>query len=153
MADATLSTTVSRRTILASAAAPLAVALPPAAGSAPPDAGPARDPDAALLRRIALVDSLGERYAAAQRARRRRHAGRIGGWPADPACWALFERYARAARAAIAAPARTPRGLRAKLELARKAARRGDRRVYRYEDDGWLDAALADLDRLAARVP
>lgn len=171
MADPTLSTGISRRTILAGGSAAMLSAAPvPTVAAAGGPAGD--DPDALLLRRVARARRLGVAYLRAQAVRRRlfriacrnpdrpglppchpdnrAFAGRVGYWPADARCWRLFDRYAQAARAAIATPARTARGVHAKLALAAKASRRGDLRVYPYEDRSWQRRLLADLARLNA---
>lgn len=158
MADATHTTKFSRRTILAGTTATTVSAIAFPALAAWPS-----DPDAALLRRIALIDRLGEKYVARQERHRRRIKARyhhrqrwteagptwpgLGYWPADPDGWRMFDRYAAAVRSALVAPAHTPRGILAKLKLARQAARTGDRRVYLYEDIDWLDPVLVDLER------
>ena len=175
MADPTLSTTIFRRSILAAAATaatmPAVPALPAIAESGPGSP----DPDAALFRRIAVAEHWRNQHARACRLRdrlwqarmartgaldlpgvppsavRKRHdtaGGGLVGMRWSPVFW----RYAEAVRAAIAVPAHTIRGARAKLGLALIAARRGDARIYLYEDHDYMAAVLADLDRIAGRA-
>ena len=62
----------------------------------------------------------------------------------------LFYRYAAAVRGAVATPAYSLPGLQAKLQLAAVASRRGDARIYMYEDREWLDAILHDVAHVMA---
>lgn len=175
MADCAFTTKFSRRTILAGTTAAAAFPITVIAIPKTAESTAAPDPDAVLLRRLALVERLGDKYIMARAVRDRLRAvvrdhpeyrglrlitkaahekydeicRRTGYYDAMLHCGDLFHRYANATRAAIAAPARTPRGILKKLELARKAAKKGDRRVYMYEDDNWLEMAMADLGRLA----
>jgi hypothetical protein len=118
--------------------------------------------DRELFQRIAEAERLRSEHARVRRLRDRLQAARAarGGFrPAPfqfghPALWRLywdsFERYAAAVRVAVAVPACTVAGIRAKLALAVIASRRGGARVYMYEDREWLEAALADLQRLGS---
>ncbi|WP_421707524.1 hypothetical protein [Algihabitans sp.] len=172
MAKATRSTGLSRRTMLAHSFA-LPAAVFPAAQTLTalpaPAAFPASDPgpDAELFRRVARAKRLRKRCAQARRIRDRLRAARASRALLPPLPWRgpfphdlaslqhaeLFRRYAEAVRAAVALPARTAAGLHAKLSLAAVASRRGRARVYLYEDREWLEAALADLKRLAEATP
>lgn len=173
MATPTLSTSISRRTMLVGSALVPAVAFPLltalAALPEPAFAGTDLSTDAELLRCIAAAEHLRNRYARARRLRDRiRETRRARGDfrplprrgpipPCDIDAYLhyadLFRRYANAVRAAIAVPAYTVAGIHAKLALGVIAARRGDARVYMYEDREWLEVALADLKRLALNVP
>ena len=166
MAIATLSTGLSRRAMLAgSVAAPAMFPLLGALAALPQPVLAAASADAVLFRRIAEAEDLRKQYA---RARRLRDRIRRARWAREktpslpwrgpfPSCDVetylhypqLFHSYADAVRAAVAVPARTLAGLHAKLALAVIAARRGNARIYMYEDREWLEAALADLERLA----
>ena len=177
MADPTLSTTVSRRTMLAGGAA--AVSLP-AIASLPAANGPCLDlpmpdPDARLFHCIAVAERLRKEHAQACRlldrlreslrgqpgyrelpgmgiySKRWDAAWRTGRRDAMLRCSDLFHRYARAVRAAVAVPAHSVRGVHAKLGLALIAARRGDARVYLYEAHDYVEAAVADLKRIVDR--
>ncbi|NIA70083.1 hypothetical protein HBA54_15870 [Pelagibius litoralis] len=169
-----LGITLSRRTLLAAAAAlpALGLALPAlAALAAPPADAGLPNPDAELFRRIAVALERRKVYARARRLRQRLHDIRDARrgydtshmlpapWreplgPGDRDAWLhdrdLFYRYGEAVREAVAVPARTVAGLYAKLDLAVVAARRGTGRIYMYEDREWLEAALEDLRGLAA---
>ena len=172
MAIPTLSMRVSRRAMLAGAAATpvLVLSLNPLPGSVPLPANVA-GPDARLFRRIAVARTLRKDYARAQRLRERlrdvrdarsRHSDRpfqsrrvrwgplglddLDGWLRHSE---LFRAYGDAVRAAVDVPAQTVAGVHAKLELAVIAARRGPARIYMYEDREWLEAVLVDLERLA----
>ncbi|NIA70042.1 hypothetical protein HBA54_15665 [Pelagibius litoralis] len=172
--DAGAAEAVSRRSLLAAAAAlpALGLALPALAALAarPADAG-LPNPDAELFRRIAVALERRRVYARARRLRQRLHDIRDARrgydtshmlpapWreplgPGDRDAWLhdrdLFYRYGEAVREAVAVPARTVAGLYAKLDLAVVAARRGTGRIYMYEDREWLEAALDDLRGLAA---
>ena len=172
MADPILSTTIFRRSILATATAavPALAAFPASGGSGPGSP----DSDAELFRRIAVAEHWRNQHARACRLRDRLWQARmaraddpfLSGVPTtifkkrrDAAGeglvgmrWSpVFWRYAKAVRAAVAVPAHTIRGARAKLGLALIAARRGDARIYLYEDHDYMAAALADLDRIAGR--
>ena len=171
MATPILSTGISRRTMLAGSIAapagllPLVSALATLPASAFPV--PTSDTDTELFRRIATAESLRNQHARARRLRDRRRAAMQAHddlpplpWRGpfrhrDPSAWLrcaeAFECYAMAVRAAVAVPACTVAGLHAKLALATIASRRGGARVYMYEDREWLEAALADLERLADR--
>ena len=171
MAIPTLSTGLSRRAMLAGGVAapafPVLQALAALPETAVPDLG--ADPDAALFRRIAEAEELRKQYAQARRLRDRIRAARWAREKTPPLPWRgpfpscdietylhypqLFHSYADAVRAAVAIPARTLAGLHAKLALAVIAARRGNARIYMYEDREWLEAALADLERLADQGP
>ncbi|WP_240932840.1 hypothetical protein [Pelagibius litoralis] len=61
----------------------------------------------------------------------------------------LFQSYADPVRDAVAVLAHTVAGIHAKLALGVIVARRGNARIYMYEDSEWLQAALIDLERLA----
>ena len=171
MAKSTRSTGLSRRAMLARSFALPAVVLPAAQAVAALPAPAASDPgpDAELFRRVARAKRLRKRCAQAQRIRDRLRAVRASRAALPPLPWhgpvrsyvdpaslqhsELFRRYADAVRAAVALPARTAAGIHAKLSLATVASRRGRARVYLYEDREWLEAALADLKRLAEATP
>ena len=153
------------------AAQPLVQALAalPALPGSGTEAGGDPGADAELFRRIAKAEALRNRHAGARRQRHRiREARRARAedsplprpqprrGPIPPCdvdaylqCSALFYRYADAVRDAVALPARSLPGLHAKLRLAAIASRRGDARVYMYEDREWLEIALTDLRRLS----
>ena len=148
-------------------------ALPSPGTDSGPEAGieSGGDPgaDAELFRRIATAEALRNRHARARRQRHRiREARRARAersplprpqprrGPIPPCdvdaylqCSALFHRYADAVRDAVALPAWSLPGLHAKLRLAAIASRRGDARVYMYEDREWLEITLTDLRRLS----
>lgn len=173
MATPTLSTGLSRRAMLAGSVAVPAMAHPvfQALAALPEPTLLGLDPklDAALFRCIAAAEHLRNRYAGARRlrdrvqeARRARNdfkplprRGPIP--PCDIDAYLhysdLFRCYADAVRSAVAVPAHTVAGVHAKLALGVIAARRGNARVYMYEDREWLEMALADLKRLALNVP
>jgi len=165
MAVYTLSTGISRRSMLLGSALAPSLGLPLLAALAtlpePTSHLPDRGADAELFRRIAAAERLRNEHARARRLRDRlREArnvpahlrplplplGHPGLWRH---CWDSFERYAEAVRAAVAVPAHTAAGVHAKLALAVIASRRGGARVYMYEDREWLEIALTDLGRLA----
>lgn len=120
-----------------------------------------READAELFRRIKVAERLRNEHARSRRLRDRLREARERrpAFPPSyfreryPVAWRdyfeTFERYAAAVRAAVEVPADTVTGIHAKLTLAVIAARRGGARVYMYEDREWLEAALADLRRLA----
>ena len=171
MANPTLSTTVSRRTMLAGGAA--AVSLPAIASlpAAPRLDLPMPDPDARLFHCIAVAERLRKEHAQACRlldrlreslrgqpgyrelpgigiySKRWDAAWRTGRRDAMQRCSDLFHHYARAVRAAVAMPAHSVRGVHAKLGLALIAARRG----YLYEAHDYVEAAVADLKRIVDR--
>jgi len=169
MATSILSTGISRRTMLAGSMAAPAGLLPlvSALATLPASAFLVPTSDTELFRRIATAESLRNQHARARRLRDRRRAMMDAcedlpplPWRGpfqhrDPSAWLhcaeAFERYATAVRAAVAVPACTVAGVHAKLTLAAIASRRGGARVYMYEDREWLEAALADLERLADR--
>ena len=175
MAGPTLNTSVSRRAMLAGGGAAVAIS---AIAVLPAAAGPARDfnvdpnLDARLFRRIAVAERLRKEHARACRLLDRLRVA-LRNRPGDPDMpWMslyarrwdaaertgrradllrtrdLFHRYAAAVRGAVATPAHSLPGIHAKLRLAVIAARRGDARIYLYEDREWLEAVLADLKRL-----
>lgn len=171
MADYTLSTGISRRSMLLGSVLAPSLALPLLAAHAalpePTSNRPDHGADAELFRRIAVAERLRNEHARARRLRDRRRAAMDAGDDLPPLPWRgpfrhrgpvawldcaeAFERYATAVRAAVAVPAHTIAGVHAKLALAVIASRRGGARIYMYEDREWLEAALADLERLADR--
>lgn len=161
MADYTLSTGISRRSMLLGSA--LALPLLSTLSTLPERASSlgSYEADTDLFQQIALAERLRSEHARVRRLRDRLRAARAAGSvlrPAPfqvghPALWRLywdsFERYATAVRAAVTVPAYTVAGVHAKLALATIASRRGGARVYMYEDREWLETALAELERLA----
>lgn len=172
MADYTLSTGFSRRSmLLGSTLAPsLALSLLAAPVTLPePTSNPSdRAADAELFRRIAVAERLRNEHARAGRLSGRRRVAidarndlpplpwRGPFQDRDPVAWLhcaeAFECYATAVRDAVAVPAYTVAGVHAKLALAAVASRRGGARIYMYEDREWLEAALADLERLTGHA-
>jgi len=166
MAAHTLSTGISRRSMLLGSVLAPSLTLPMlSALSALP--GPVLAPggceaDRELFQRIAVAERLRSEHARVRRLRDRLRAARAAGrdvYPgpfqlSHPVLWRLywdsFERYATAVRTAVAVPACTVAGVHAKLALAVIASRRGGARVYMYEDREWLEVTLADLQRLAS---
>ena len=168
MTDYTLSTGISRRSMLLGSVLAPSLTLPLlAAHAALPKTTlnrPGHGADAELFRRIVVAERWRNEHARARRLRDRRRAAmdtRIDLPPlpwrgpfrhSDPLAWLHcaknFERYAKAVRAAVAVPAHTIAGVHAKLALATIASRRGGARVYMYEDREWLETVLADLERL-----
>jgi len=165
MAVYTLSTSLSRRSILQGGALVPCLGLPLLSAletmPAPVQSLSASGADGELFRRIAVAERLRSEHARVCRLRDRLRAAREARgdrrplpFPlSHPALWQLhwnsFERYAAAVRAAVAVPAHTIAGAHAKLALAAIASRRGDARVYMYEDREWLEIAVADLRRIA----
>ena len=172
MADYTLSTGISRRSMLLGGVLVRSLALPLLAVHAflpePTSNRPDHGADAKLFRRIAVAERLRNQHARARRLRDRRHATMDARddlpplpWRGpfryrDPVAWLdcaeAFERYATAVRDAVAVPAYTVAGGHAKLALATIASRRGGARVYMYEDREWLETTLADLERLTGHA-
>ena len=178
MAEPSLTIALSRRAILAGATAiPIAVpiATQPLAqtlAALPEPSLPS--PDERLLRRVAVAERLRKRRARLLRlldrldlcrrgpdgedetpwlsihARRWYSAGRAGHRADMLHASSLFHRYAAAVRGAVATPAHSLPGLQAKLQLAAVASRRGDARIYMYEDREWLDAIQHDVARVMA---
>lgn len=166
MANHTLSTGISRRSMLLggvlapSLPLPLLYALSALPGSL--QALGSCEADKELFQRIAVAEQLRSEHARMRRLRDRLRAARAARSDlclvplklSHPGQWRLywdsFEGYAIAVRTAVAVPAHTVAGVHAKLALAVIAARRGGARVYMYEDREWLEAALADLQRLAS---
>jgi hypothetical protein len=165
MATHTLSTGISRRSMLLGGALIPSLGLPLNAllklVPAPTQPPAASGADAELFHRIAVAERLRNDHARVRRLRDRLRATRdAAGQLYTPSFrlsqpdlwrrhWDSFERYATAVRAAVAAPAHTIAGVHAKLALATIASRRGGARVYMYEDREWLEIALADLRRIA----
>jgi hypothetical protein len=165
MASHTLSTGISRRSILLGSVLATSLALPLlSALIALP--GPMTNlasckADTELFRRIRVAERLRSEHARVGRLRDRLQAARevrgdLRPLPirfSNPALWRLyfdtFERYTTAVRAAVAVPAHTIAGVHAKLALATIASRRSGARVYMYEDREWLEIALGDLRRIA----
>ena len=151
MATATLSTGLSRRAMLAGGvAAPAAFPLLGTLAALPEPILAAASADAAMFRRIAKAAGLRNRYAHARRLRDRIRRARWTREKTPPLPWRgpfpscdiettlhylqLFHGYAvRCARPWRCQPARWC----------------GNARIYMYEDRKWLEAALADLERLA----
>ena len=163
MADLSLSIGFSRRAMLAGSLAARAMALPLfEALAALPEAAFDPNPDAELFRRIALAEGLRNENARARRLRARLREARktrhdYAYRPFQDShpeawlhCWESHQRYAEAVYDAVACPAHTAAGIHAKLSLGVIASRRGGARVYMYEDREWLEAAIADLARLAS---
>lgn len=166
MATHTLSIGISRRSMLLGGVLAPSLALPQlSALSALP--GPLRaldscEDDKELFQRIGVAEQLRREHARMRRLRDRLKAARAARSDLRPApvrlshpglwrlYWDSFEGYATAVRTAVAVPAHTVAGIHAKLALAVIAARRGGARIYMYEDREWLEAALADLRRLAS---
>ncbi|MCG8444168.1 MAG: hypothetical protein MI753_00410, partial [Hyphomicrobiales bacterium] len=178
MADPTLSTRVSRRSMLAGGVAVMAIPMStpdtlPVAG--PPQFG-GRRADADLLRRITAAHDCLADYCRADahclhlRRALSGHPDFPHGMPSDPAegvrwdalmersgivaaderCERLYERYEAALAAAFALPARTVAGVHGKLWLAVTAVKQEQSAVLDPADCAYLDATLGDLQRLAA---
>ena len=179
MADPTLSTTVSRRSMLAGGVAVMAAPVPvfaalPVAEPPPPEG---QRPDAVLLRRIAAAhDCLADYHRADALCLRLQrslsdhpdfpHDGmprtpeegerwdalmaRTGIAAADARCERLYERYEAALAVAFAMPARTVAGVHGKLRLAVTAVKQEQSTVLDPADCAYLDSTLGDLWRLAA---
>ena len=178
MADHTLSTTVSRRSMLAGGVAVMAAPVPafatlPVAGL--PESGGQRA-DAGLLRRIAAAHDCLAAYRRADAVCIRLHRAlsnhpdfphrmpcteaeyrrwdalmdRTGITAADARCERLYERYEAALAAAFARPARTLAGVHGKLRLAVTAVKQEQSAVLDPADCAYLDGTLGDLGRLAA---
>ena len=176
MADSTLSTRFSRRSMLAGGIAMTAVPVavtPSAAGPAPLDN---RHPDADLLRRTAAAHDCLADYLRADAFCLRLHRGlrghpdfpegmpcgpeegarwdalmeRTGVMAADAHCDRLYERYEAALVTAFAVPARTAAGVHGKLLLAVTAVKQAQSALLDKVDCAYLDNALIDLGRLTA---
>ena len=179
MAEPTLSTRVSRRSMLAGGAAVMAAPLP--AFAALPVAGLHASggplPDTDLLRRIAAAHECLAAYRRADAACARLHRT-LSGHPdfpdhrprtpeecdrgdalldqagitaADARCEQLYELYEAALAGAFALPARTLAGVHGKLRLAVTAVKQEQSSVLDPTDCTYLDGTLGDLGRLAAR--
>ena len=184
MADATLNTDLSRRTILAVAAGAGALTLPPVAaarGSAPQTLALAETPpfelppsgslplsspdDAALLRRVAaaerawaaagradahckaLCPSSGQGCTRSRRPKSRRSESRRAYRAARAACRRASAAFETACAAAFDGPARSLRGLHARMALALRLTREYD--ILDHPPYDWLETALAELARIA----
>lgn len=176
MAESTLSTRVSRRSMLAGGAAVMAAPLPafaalPTAGL-PKSGGPC--PDASLLRRIAaahdclaayrrsdiacgrLLRTQSSRSDFPDRMPRTQAEGerwdalmeQNGITAANAHCEQLYERYEAALAAAFALPAHTLIGIHGKLRLALTAVKQEQDGVLDPADCAYLDSTLGDLMRL-----
>ena len=178
MADHTLSTRLSRRSMLAGGVAVMAAPVP--AFAALPVAEPLQPegqrPDAVLLRRIAAAHDCLADYHRADALCLRLHRSLSGhpdfphGMPrslaegerwdalmertgitaADTRCDRLYERYEAALAVAFAMPARTVAGVHGKLLLAVTAVKQEQSTVLDAADCTYLDSTLGDLWRLAA---
>lgn len=173
MATPTLTTTVSRRSMLASGVATLAApmsALPadqPGLGCHHPDAGLLRliarayDCLAAHYEADALCNSLHDAMRShpafpgdmpatqAERDRCDELMDRLGIAAAEVRCEELHERYEEALATAFALPADTLPGVYGKLGLAIAALRQEQSGVNDAADCTYLDGTLRDLERLA----
>ena len=178
MADSTLSTRFSRRSMLAGGVAMMAapvsgVGAVPAAGPPPPDG---RHPDAGLLRRVAAAHDCLAAYRRADAVCLRLHRALRGhpdfpqGMPGDPEegerwdalmaqtgvmaadarCDRLYEGYEAALAAAFAVPAHSVAGVHGKLRLAVMAVKQAQVGLLDTVDCAHLDSTLGDLSRLAA---
>ena len=177
MADPTLSTRVSRRSMLAGGAAVMTAPLPAFAALAvaglPESGGPF--PDAGLLQRIAAAHDCLAAYRRADavcahlhrtlsghpdfpdhRPRTPEECDRwdalldlVGITAADARCERHYELYEAALAAAFALPARTLAGVHGKLRLAVTAVKQEQSSVLDPADCTYLDGALGDLGRLA----
>ena len=178
MAEPTLSTRVSRRTMLAGGAAVMAAPLP--AFATLPVAGLHESddpfPDAVLLQRIAAAHDCLAAYRRADAACAHLHRtlsghpdfpnhrprtpeecdrwdallDRAGITAADARCERLYDRYEAALAGAFALPARTLAGVHGKLRLAVTAVKQEQSSVLDPADCTYLDGTLGDLGRLAA---
>ena len=179
MADATLNTDLSRRTILAVAASAGALTLPPAAaarGIAPQTLAVAETPtpenlrpsgslplsspaDAALLRRVAAAERA---WTAAGRADAHCKAlcpapgegcttSRRAYRAARASCRRASAAFETACAAAFDGPARSLRGLHARMALALCLTREYD--ILDHPPYDWLETALAELACLAGAPP
>ena len=178
MADPTLSTRVSRRSMLAGGAAVMAAPLP-AFAALPVACFPGSGglfSDADLLRRIAAAHDCLAAYRRADAACAHLHRtlsghpdfpdhrprtpeecdrwdallDRAGITAADARCERLYEFYEAALAAAFALPARTLAGVHGKLRLAVTAVKQEQSGVLDPADCTYLDGTLGDLGRLAA---
>ena len=178
MADATLNTDLSRRTILAVAASAGALTLPSVAarGIAPQTLAVAETPspenlppsgslplsspdDVALLQRVAAAertwDAAGRADARCkalypapgQDCTRSRRAYRA----ARAACRRASATFETACAAAFDGPARSLRGLHARMALALRLTREYD--ILDHPPYDWLETALAELARIAGAPP
>ena len=178
MAEPTLTTRLSRRSMLAGGAAVMAAPLPafaalPVAGL-PKAGGPF--PDADLLQRIAAAHDCLAAYRRADAACAHLHRmlndhpdfpdhrprtpeecdrwdallDRVGITAADARCERLYDRYEAALAAAFALPARTLAGVHGKLRLAISAVKQEQSSVLDPADCTYLDGTLGDLGRLTA---
>ena len=179
MADHTLNTTVSRRTMLAGGVAVLAAPVPTLAIS--PATGhwgfDGQCLDASLLWRIAAAHDYLAAYrradalcthldqvlsghpdfpghmpcTQAERDEWDALLDRAGITTADAQCERLYEHYEAALAAAFSLPARTLAGVYGKLRLAVTAVKQEHSAVLDAADCTYLDNTLGDLQRLAAR--
>ena len=178
MANPTLSTAISRRSMLAGGAAVIAAPMPVFA--APPVAGLSklgdRGPDAGLLQRVAAAQDCLAAYHRADAVSiclhralsahpdfpdhlpRTQEEGdrwdalldRAGVMAADARWERLYGYYETALAAAFAVPARTLAGVHGKLRLAITAVKEAQSAVLDPADCGYLDDTLGDLSRLLA---
>ena len=174
MAAPTLTTTVSRRSMLAGGVASLAAPMPALPAGQRPRLG-CHHPDAGLLRLIARAyDCLAAHHEAdalcnslhdamrshpafpgdlpatqAERDRCDELMDRLGIVAAEDRCEELHERYEEALATAFALPADTLPGFHGKLGLAIAALRQEQSGVNDAADCTYLNGTLCDLERLA----
>ena len=179
MADATLSMRVSRRSMLASGVAVVAIPRSPLPGPAAAilEEYDGQNLDADLLRRIAAAYDLLAAYHRADTScaqLQRTQSSRSDfpdGVPSTQAegerwdalmeqkgitaahthCERFYEHYEAALAAAFALPARTLAGVHGKLQLAVTAVKQEQDGVLAPADCTYLEGTLGDLERLAAR--
>lgn len=177
MAEFALVAKLSRRALLARSALGAALATLGLPRSARVHEGAFGGPDAALRQQVALAELFWAAYARAEAEYDRRYetqrrhpdcpeaafdspeagadwdrlAGRLGIPALEARCLRLFALCDATTRAAFELPALSLEGTRAKLRLALTTLRLEHRGDLDPPDCSYLDATLADLERLAGR--